>query len=170
MLSKEAVIEDDDVEATMTERRVLSVGAECPCLTSLFATFQSPERLYFVMEFIQGGDLMYHASAVETFTEPQAQLLLAEVACGLWFLHDRGIVYRDLKLDNVMLTADGHAKVADFGLCKEGIWGAATTTTFCGTPGYLAPEIINVCMAAHHFLFVIVFFCFFFWGGGGSEC
>ncbi|EGD79837.1 serine/threonine protein kinase [Salpingoeca rosetta] len=143
VLSKEAVIEDDDVEATMIERRVLSVGAECPCLTGLYATFQTPERLYFVMEFIKGGDLMFHASNLGSFTEPQAQLLLAEVCCGLWFLHDRGIVYRDLKLDNVMLTGDGHAKLADFGLCKEGIWGAATTTTFCGTPGYLAPEIIQ---------------------------
>jgi serine/threonine protein kinase len=109
------------------------------------------------MEYVSGGDLMLHIQRKQ-FSLRQAKFYASEVLLALEYFHANGIIYRfvyppsllmfadrkwyrDLKLDNILLTLDGHVKVADYGLCKEEMWYGQTTSTFCGTPEFMAPEV-----------------------------
>ncbi|XP_040007048.1 RAC-beta serine/threonine-protein kinase-like [Xiphias gladius] len=140
ILRKEVIIAKDEVAHTVTESRVLQ-NTRHPFLTTLKYAFQTHDRLCFVMEYANGGELFFHLSRERVFTEDRARFYGAEIVSALEYLHSRDVVYRDLKLENLMLDKDGHIKITDFGLCKEGITPDATMKTFCGTPEYLAPEV-----------------------------
>ncbi|MEQ2291626.1 RAC-alpha serine/threonine-protein kinase [Ameca splendens] len=141
ILKKEVIVAKDEVAHTLTENRVLQ-NSKHPFLTGLKYSFQTHDRLCFVMEYANGGELFFHLSRDRVFSEERARFYGAEIVSALDYLHaERNVVYRDLKLENLMLDKDGHIKITDFGLCKEGIKDGATMKTFCGTPEYLAPEV-----------------------------
>ncbi|XP_062863030.1 RAC-alpha serine/threonine-protein kinase isoform X2 [Trichomycterus rosablanca] len=143
ILKKEVIVAKDEVAHTLTENRVLQ-NSKHPFLTGLKYSFQTHDRLCFVMEYANGGELFFHLSRDRVFTEDRARFYGAEIVSALDYLHsERNVVYRDLKLENLMLDKDGHIKITDFGLCKEGITDGATMKTFCGTPEYLAPEVLE---------------------------
>uniref|UniRef100_A0A672JW50 AKT serine/threonine kinase 1 n=1 Tax=Sinocyclocheilus grahami TaxID=75366 RepID=A0A672JW50_SINGR len=141
ILKKEVIVAKDEVAHTLAENRVLQ-NSKHPFLTGLKYSFQTHDRLCFVMEYANGGELFFHLSRDRVFSEDRARFYGAEIMSALDYLHsERNVVYRDLKLENLMLDKDGHVKITDFGLCKEGITDGATMKTFCGTPEYLAPEV-----------------------------
>ncbi|XP_061595303.1 RAC-beta serine/threonine-protein kinase-like [Cololabis saira] len=142
ILRKMVIIAKDEVAHTVTESRVLQ-NTRHPFLTTLKYAFQTHDRLCFVMEYANGGELFFHLSRERVFTEDRARFYGAEIVSALEYLHSHDVVYRDLKLENLMLDKDGHMKITDFGLCKEGITPDATMKTFCGTPEYLAPEVLE---------------------------
>ncbi|KAL3472944.1 hypothetical protein BJX99DRAFT_203314 [Aspergillus californicus] len=142
VLKKEFIIENDEVESTKSEKRVFLIANKDrhPFLTNLHACFQTETRVYFVMEYVSGGDLMLHIQRGQ-FGLKRAQFYAAEVLLALKYFHENGVIYRDLKLDNILLSLDGHLKIGDYGLCKENMWYGSTTSTFCGTPEFMAPEV-----------------------------
>uniref|UniRef100_A0A669DRB4 protein kinase C n=1 Tax=Oreochromis niloticus TaxID=8128 RepID=A0A669DRB4_ORENI len=143
-LKKGDIVARDEVDSLMCEKRIFETvnSVRHPFLVNLFACFQTQEHVCFVMEYAAGGDLMMHIHA-DVFSEPRAVFYAACVVLGLQFLHDHKIVYRDLKLDNLLLDTEGYVKIADFGLCKEGMGFRDRTSTFCGTPEFLAPEVLT---------------------------
>ncbi|XP_050325853.1 serine/threonine-protein kinase N isoform X8 [Bactrocera neohumeralis] len=143
-LKKGDIIARDEVESLLSEKRIFEVANAMrhPFLVNLYACFQTEQHVCFVMEYAAGGDLMMHIHT-DVFSEPRAVFYAACVVLGLQYLHENKIIYRDLKLDNLLLDTDGYVKIADFGLCKEGMGFGDRTGTFCGTPEFLAPEVLT---------------------------
>lgn len=140
VLKKQQIVEMEQMEHTKAEKIILQ-HVNHPFLVGLEYAFQTPEKLYFVMEFMQGGELFQHLRNQRRFTEKQAKFYAACITLGLGHLHNKNYIYRDLKLENLLLDEYGYAKLTDFGLAKF-VSTDEAALTFCGTPEYLSPEVI----------------------------
>ncbi|XP_053316284.1 protein kinase C delta type-like [Spea bombifrons] len=125
----------------LPEKRTLELARNSPFLCHGYAAFQTETRVFFIMEYMPAGSLEQYMRRVGCMKERTARFYSAEIACGLQYLHSRGIIHRDLKPDNILLDGRGHAKISDFGLVAEDIFGATLTTGRRGTFLYMAPEI-----------------------------
>ena len=144
VLKKASIVRNaKDTAHTKAERSILE-GIQHPFLVQLHYAFQTPGRLYLILEFLAGGELFMQLEREGVFMEEQASFYLAEITLALSHLHSHGIIYRDLKPENVLLDAKGHVKLTDFGLSKEAV-NNEVTHTFCGTIEYMAPEILMRC-------------------------
>lgn len=147
-LKKADLVKAHQVEHTATERYVLE-QIESPFLVHLSFAFQTPEKLYIVMDYLTGGELFFWLKQHKFFSESRAKLYMAECVLGIEAMHAKDIIHRDLKPENILLDKEGHVKIVDYGLAKGGITssggddGGVKTKTFCGTPEYVSPELIE---------------------------
>ncbi|KAI1087574.1 Pkinase-domain-containing protein [Rostrohypoxylon terebratum] len=140
-IRKAHIISRSEVAHTLAERSVLA-QINNPFIVPLKFTFQSPEKLYFVLAFVNGGELFHHLQKEQRFDVNRARFYTAELLCALECLHGFNVIYRDLKPENILLDYQGHIALCDFGLCKLDMKDEDRTNTFCGTPEYLAPELL----------------------------
>ncbi|XP_026173073.1 serine/threonine-protein kinase Sgk2b [Mastacembelus armatus] len=143
VLQKQMIVERKEQRHVMVERSVLLKGLQHPFLVGLHFAFQTPKTLYFVLDYINGGELFYHLQRQGSFPELRCAFYAAEIAMALGYLHSLDIVYRDLKPENILLDSEGHVMLTDFGLCKEDVAIGGVMNTICGTPEYLAPEVLQ---------------------------
>lgn len=139
---KSKLKENKQIEHSLNERKILGSIIH-PFIVNLKFSFQTQTKLYLIMEYLSGGELFYHMKKTKYFEEKIAIFYVAQIVCALDFLHENKIIYRDLKPENLVLDGNGYLKLTDFGLSKENIGENQTTSTFCGTPEYLSPEMIK---------------------------
>eukprot|EP00746_Dinoflagellata_sp_MGD_P152325 gnl/MRDRNA2_/MRDRNA2_83579_c0_seq4.p1 gnl/MRDRNA2_/MRDRNA2_83579_c0~~gnl/MRDRNA2_/MRDRNA2_83579_c0_seq4.p1 ORF type:complete len:965 (-),score=184.82 gnl/MRDRNA2_/MRDRNA2_83579_c0_seq4:24-2918(-) len=137
-LLKNHVVEQHNQKALENER---AINAQCyhPCIMQFIKTMQDAESVYFLTEFLGGGDLFFAIREIGMLTKKQSQFFISSITLALEYLHERDIIYRDLKPENVILDFNGYAKLVDFGCCKQ----AKRTYTLLGTPQYMSPEVIK---------------------------
>ncbi|XP_029328656.1 ribosomal protein S6 kinase alpha-4 isoform X2 [Mus caroli] len=131
-------------EHTRTERSVLELVRQAPFLVTLHYAFQTDAKLHLILDYVSGGEMFTHLYQRQYFKEAEVRVYGGEIVLALEHLHKLGIIYRDLKLENVLLDSEGHIVLTDFGLSKEFLTEEKERTfSFCGTIEYMAPEIIR---------------------------
>ncbi|KAI8465027.1 MAG: kinase-like domain-containing protein [Monoraphidium minutum] len=142
VMRKERILQRDHGDYVRAERDVLTAVLH-PYIVALRFSFQTPSKLYLVLDFMNGGHLFFNLYRAGVFDEPVARLYTAEIVSALSYLHSRNIVHRDLKPENVLLDSEGHVRLTDFGLAKDNMGEGSRTNSFIGTMEYMAPEIIE---------------------------
>jgi serine/threonine protein kinase len=142
VLNKDRIMGQNLLKYAMAERNVLSLSNH-PFIVKLNFAFQTSSKLFLILDYCPNGDLSKHLYIEKRFPEPKAKFYLCEVLLALEDLHKRDIIFRDLKPDNVVLDNEGHIKLTDFGLSKEGVFDSKSAKSFCGSIAYLAPEMLK---------------------------
>jgi len=140
IMKKSLVKHKKEIEHTMAELSVM-IKLNHPFLMRLYYTYQTEDKLFYIMDYVNGGELFFHLEREGRFNLERVRFYIAELLLALEYLHQHDIVYRDIKTENILLNADGHIVLTDFGLSKE-MATTGRTSTLCGTPVYLPPEML----------------------------
>ncbi|CAD8132805.1 unnamed protein product [Paramecium octaurelia] len=141
ILKKKNIEKRKQEDHVLGERNIL-VEVKHPFIIKMFYAFKNDVKLYFVLEYCSGGELFNLLQKRKVFTEDQARFYAAQIVLALEHLHNHDIIYRDLKPENVLIDAQGYIRITDFGLSKRNVKGTKDAQSVCGTPEYLAPEIL----------------------------
>ncbi|KRX07626.1 Protein kinase-like domain [Pseudocohnilembus persalinus] len=141
ILKKSFIQFRDQKNRVLEERKVLE-EAENQFVVKMKYAFQNDEKLFFVLEYCPGGELFNIINLADSLNTYQTQFYAAQMVLALEYLHSKNIIYRDLKPENVLIDAQGYIKLTDFGLSKRNINSNDAAKSICGTPEYLAPEIL----------------------------
>ena len=125
----------------VNEKNILKKSGETRFIVHLLSTFQDSVHLFMVQEFLPGGSLLGYLRENGYLQNDHARFYAGEIFLGVSYLHNNGIIYRDLKPDNILFDMEGHIRIVDLGFAKQ-LDKNGLTNTFCGTPSYLAPEVI----------------------------
>lgn len=131
VLSKDKIMGNNLVKYASAERNVLSITNH-PFIVHLNFAFQTEEKLFLILDYCPGGDLSSYLEEERKFDEDRARIYICEIILALEDLHERDIIFRDLKPDNVVIDELGHAMLTDFGLSKEGVFNQRDAQSFCG--------------------------------------
>lgn len=141
-MSKKSILEENQIHRTLGERQTL-LSIDHPFLLSAKYCMQTPTDVYFVTEYVPGGELSTRIRSEEKFSTETIRFYGAMIVSAIGYLHQNEIIHRDLKPQNILIDKDGYFRIIDFGLIKSGMKSHTLTSTFCGTPEYIPPEMID---------------------------
>jgi len=137
-LKKAAIMKQKQVDHVLNEKEILN-EIKHSFIVNMYGTFHDERYVYMLLQYIVGGEFFTHLRKAGHFDNPTCLFYTAQMTLIFEYLHSKDIIYRDLKPENMLLTADGYVKLADFGFAKV---VTSRTYTLCGTPEYIAPEVL----------------------------
>ena len=139
-IRKDVIIDSESLDSIRLEKFIM-LCVDHPFIISMEYVFQTEYRIYFMMDYIKGGELYTILAEKKFLTEPESRFYIAQIVMAIGYLHKSRIIYRDMKPENILINEDGYIKLADFGLAK--LIDEKLANSFCGTPEYLSPEMID---------------------------
>ncbi|CAD8071723.1 unnamed protein product [Paramecium sonneborni] len=141
LIDKKFILENQKEIIVQNERDIM-VQMENQFITPLHYAFETKYYIAFVLDYCAGGELFYHLRKLKRLNEQDAKFYFVEICIGMAYLHSQNIVYRDIKPENILLDLHGHLLLSDFGLSKPDMTPDDFAYSFCGSPEYMAPEML----------------------------